>query len=105
MQSVRELLKPEPLFDIILEPFIPVVDSDFKDISLEIDEQLKLRSRMRRIVPEEFVALFGESAPKRMGFVRNPADERITRPIDDLAAFMSVALKRREPDLLPVFNA
>lgn len=105
VQSVRELLKPEPLIDIVLEPFIAVVDSDFKGISPELDEQLSLRTRMRSIVSEEFVALFGENAPKQMGFVRNPADERITRPIDDLSGFMSTALKRREPELLPVFDA
>lgn len=105
VQSVRELLKPEPLIDIVLEPFIAVVDSDFKGISPELDEQLSLRTRMRSIVSEEFVALFGENAPKHMGFVRNPADERITRPIDDLSGFMSTALKRREPELLPVFDA
>jgi hypothetical protein len=40
-----------------------------------------------------------------MGFVRNPVDERITRTIDDLTGFMRTALKRREPELLPVFDA
>lgn len=69
VQSVRELLKPEPLIDIVLEPFISVVDSDFKGISPELDEQLKLHTHMRSIVSEEFVALFGENAPKQMGFV------------------------------------
>ncbi|MFC9984696.1 hypothetical protein ACFU0W_08620 [Microbacterium keratanolyticum] len=72
-------------------PFIAVVDSDFKGISPQPDEQLSLRTRMRSIVSEEFVALFGEDAPKQMGFMRNPADERITRPIDDPSGFMSAA--------------
>ena len=68
------------------------------------DEQLKLRKRMRAIASEEFTALFGENAPKQLGFVRNPADERVTRPIDDLSSFMFTALKRRDPKLLDVFN-
>ncbi|MGY1552893.1 hypothetical protein ACW5CM_14030 [Microbacterium sp. A588] len=104
VQAVRELLKPDPLIDIVLEPFISVVDSDFRGITPALDEQLKIRDRMRSIVSEEFVALFGENAPKQLGFVRNPADERITRPIDDLSTFMSTALKRREPKLLTVFD-
>lgn len=33
-----------------------------------------------------------------------PADERITRPIDDLSSFMSTALKRRDAELLEVFK-
>ncbi|RWZ59631.1 hypothetical protein ELQ92_12455 [Labedella populi] len=105
VQAVRELLKPEPLIDIVLEPFISVVDSDFRGITPTLDEQLKVRERMRKIVSEEFIALFGQNAPKQLGFVRNPADERITRPIDDLSSFMSTALKRREPKLLSVFDA
>lgn len=105
VQAVRELLKADPLIDIVLEPFISIVDSDFKGISPALDAQLKLRSRMRKIVSEEFIALFGANAPKQLGFVRNPANEHITRPIDDLAGFMSTALKRREPDLLPVFDS
>ncbi|UYO96377.1 hypothetical protein OED01_12295 [Microbacterium sp. M28] len=104
VQAVRELLKPEPLIDIVLEPFISVVDSDFRGITPALDEQLKIRERMRTIVSEEFIALFGVNAPKQLGFVRNPADERITRPIDDLSSFMSTALKRREPKLLTVFD-
>lgn len=105
VQAVRELLKPEPLIDIVLEPFISVVDSDFRGITPALDEQLKVRQRMRKIVSEEFIALFGQDAPKHLGFVRNPADERITRPIDDLSSFMSTALKRREPKLLTVFES
>lgn len=105
VQAVRELLKPEPLIDIVLEPFISVVDSDFKGISPAIDAQLRIRTRMRKIASEEFVALFGTNVPKQMGFVRNPADERITRPIDDLSSFIGTALKRREPELLTVFDA
>ncbi len=104
VQAVRELLKADPLVDIVLEPFLSVVDSDLKGISPALDEQLELRERMRTIVSEEFTALFGENAPKQLGFVRNPADERITRPIDDLSSFMSTALKRRDPKLLEVFN-
>lgn len=104
VQAVRELLTADPLIDIVLEPFLSVIDSDFRGITPALDEQLKLRRRMRSIVSEEFTALFGKNASKQLGFVRNPADERITRPIDDLASFMSVALKRRDPKLLPVFD-
>ena len=104
VQAVRELLRTDPLIDIVLEPFLAVIDSDFSGISPALDAQLKLRKRMRTIVSEEFTALFGENAPKQLGFVRNPADERITRPLDDLSSFMSTALKRRDPELLKVFN-
>lgn len=104
VQAVRELLKADPLIDIVLEPFLSVIDRDFEGITPALDEQLKLRERMRTIVSEEFTALFGESAPKQLGFIRNPADERITRPIDDLSSFMSTALKRRDAKLLDVFN-
>lgn len=104
VQAVRELLKTDPLIDIVLEPFLSVIDSDFHGISPALDEQLKLRQRMRSILSEEFTALFGEDASKQLGFVRNPADERITRPIDDLSSFMSTALKRRDPELLEAFN-
>lgn len=72
VQAVRELLKPDPLIDVVLEPFLTVVDSDLEGISLALDKQLKLRERMRTIVSEEFTALFGENAPKQLGFVRNP---------------------------------
>lgn len=102
VQSVRELLKADPLIDIVLEPFLSVIDSDFQGISPALDEQLKLRKRIRAIVSEEFTTLFGENASRQLGFVRNPADERITRPLDDLWSFMSVALKRRDPELLEV---
>ncbi|MBN8205106.1 hypothetical protein JF550_03930 [Microbacterium esteraromaticum] len=104
VQAVRELLKADPLVDIFLAPFLSVIDRDFSGISPALDEQLKRRRRMRSIVSEEFTALFGKNASKQLGFVRNPADERITRPIDDLASFMSVALKRRDPKLLSVFD-
>lgn len=59
---------------------------------------------MRPFVTEEFTALLGENAPKKLDFVRNPASERITRPIDDLSSFMSRALKRRNPRLLDMFE-
>lgn len=36
--------------------------------------------------------------------MRNPADERITRPIDDLSSFVTTALKRRDPRLIPAFE-
>lgn len=62
------------------------------------------RASSQYSVSEEFTALFGKNASKQLGFARNPADERITRPIDDLASFQSVALKRRDPKLLPVFD-
>lgn len=37
--------------------------------------------------------------------MRYRTDERTTRPTDDLSRFTSTALKRREPELLPVFDA
>lgn len=104
VQAVREILKPDPLIDIVLEPFLSVVDRDFAGITPQLDAQLATRKRMRQIVSEEFTALFGVDAPKQLGFVRNPADERITRPIDDLSSFMMTALKRRDPSLIPVFE-
>lgn len=104
VQAVRELLRPEPLIDIVLEPFISVVDSDLRGVSPELDEQLELRRRVRTAVSEEFDALFGSGATHRLGFVRNPADERITRLLDDLGPIAPAALKRREPDLIQVFD-
>jgi hypothetical protein len=55
-------------------------------------------------VSEAFTALLGENAPKQFGFVRNPADERLTRPLDDLSSVICTALKRRDPELLGVFD-
>ncbi|MFD5224417.1 hypothetical protein ACFWHT_02210 [Microbacterium sp. NPDC058342] len=72
VQAVRELLKADPLIDIVLEPFLSVIDSDFGGITPALDEQLKLRRRMRSIVSEEFTALFGKNASKQLGFVRTP---------------------------------
>lgn len=104
VQAVHELVTEDPLIDIVLEPFIAVVDSDFAGISSAMDEQLVIRSRMRAAAAAEFLDSFGADAGQRLGFPQNPAGERITRPIADFGIFMTRALRTREPELLPVFE-
>lgn len=104
VQAVQELTKEDPLIDIVLEPFIAVVDSDFKGISPSLDMQLSIRSKMRSLAADAFLETFGDDAPQKLGFVRNPADERLTRPIADLGGFMVRTLKQRDPSLLGVFE-
>ncbi|MBY6060065.1 hypothetical protein [Microbacterium esteraromaticum] len=62
VQAIRESLKADPLIDIVLEPFLSVIDSDVSDASPALDERLKRRRRMHSIVSEEFTALFGKNA-------------------------------------------
>lgn len=104
VQSVHELLKDDPLIDIVIEPLVSVIDDDLSGVTPALDEQLKLRHRMRELAAEEFDASFGSDASRRLGFPRNPADARITRPIADLGSFMTRTLENRAPDLLPVFE-
>lgn len=105
VQAVRELLLPEPLIDIGLEPFAPVVDHDFARVSPALDYQLALRTRMRmrQAASDEFYATFGAEGSKKLGMSKNPADERVTRPIADIGGFMGLALSRRDPKLLPIY--
>ncbi|WP_447586959.1 hypothetical protein [Microbacterium lacticum] len=104
VQAVRELLKEEPLIDIVLEPFISVVDRDLAGINEQIDAQLELRAKMRSAVASEFDAAFTNRAAVRLRMTRSIADQYTTRLIDDLAPSITVALERRAPELLPVFD-
>lgn len=104
VQAVRELLTADPLIDIIIEPLPSVIDDDLIGVTPVMDEQLALRRRMRELAAEEFEASFGSDASRKLGFPRNPADARITRPIADLGSFMSRTLTNREPSLLPIFE-
>lgn len=104
VQAIRELLTERPLIDIVLEPFVTVVESDLAGISESLDTQLALRSKMRAAVAEEFDAAFANRVAVRMRMTRGLADEHTTRLIDDLAPSINVALERRAPELLPVFN-
>ena len=104
VQAVRELLTADPLIDIVLEPLVSVIDDDLQGVTAALDEQLKLRRRMRELAAEEFDTSFGSDASRKLGFPRNPADARITRPIADLGSFMVRTLENRAPELLPVFE-
>lgn len=105
VQAVRELLQPDPLIDIILEPFPSVFESDLRGINGVIDAQLKLRKKMREAVTKEFDALALNLLGSLMGGRSEPASERSARLIDELAPSMATALQRRAPDLVPVFRA
>lgn len=104
VQAVRELLTADPLIDIIIEPLPSVIDDDLIGVTPVMDKQLALRRRMRELAAEEFEASFGSDASRKLGFPRNPADARITRPIADLGSFMTRTLENREPSLLPIFE-
>ncbi|MBM7832065.1 hypothetical protein JOE59_002770 [Agromyces cerinus] len=103
VQAIRELMAEDPLIDIVIEPFTTVLDEHFEGLSPALDEQLELRRRMRRACADEFVALYGESAHTQMGFAAVPTNPRSTRMLVDFGTFMTVALKRRDPDLLPIY--
>ncbi|MBB2976480.1 hypothetical protein FHX49_002055 [Microbacterium endophyticum] len=49
-----------------------VVDSDFKGISPLLDTQLSIRSSIRSLATDAFLETFGDDAPQKLGFVRNP---------------------------------
>lgn len=104
VQAVTELLGDQPLIDIVLEPFMSVVDDDLAGISEELDAQLELRATMRAAVAAEFDAAFANRALARLRMSRGLADQYTTRLIDDLAPSITVALERRAPELLPVFQ-
>lgn len=104
VQAVRELMKEDPLIDIVIEPLSSVTDDDFEGLTPGLDAQLDLRRRMRALAADEFELSFGSEASLKLGFPRNPADARITRPITDLGSFMRRTLENRDPALLPTFE-
>lgn len=103
VQAVRELLEAEPMIDIVLEPFISIVDTDLLGINESLDVQIDLRTRMREIVAQEFTSLFSNRLAKQLRLTGNPAGERNTRLIDDLMPSIDTALQRHAPELLPIF--
>lgn len=104
VQAVRELLRDDPIIDVVLEPFSSVTEDDLRGISDVLDVQLDLRKRMRAAVSEEFNALLSNRQAKAFNLKADPSDHRAIRLISDLGPALDLALERRAPELLPTFT-
>lgn len=112
VEAVREMDRPDPLIDLIIEPFAGLREHHFEGLSESLDAQLTIRQRMREAATQEAWSLnpdasSGSFDPDRVVMLL-PNGEPLTasepRLISEAGPFLRRALVDREPELVKTYD-
>jgi hypothetical protein len=112
VEAVREMDRPDPLIDLIIEPFAGLREHHFEGLSESLDAQLAIRQRMREAAIQEAWSLnpdasIGSFDPDRVVMLL-PNGEPLTasepRLISETGPFLRRALVDREPELVTTYD-
>lgn len=112
VEAVKEMDRPDPLIDLILEPFAGLREQHLAGLSSKLDEQLQLRARMRRAAVDEAWSLNPDAASSHFDVdqvvMLLPNGEPLTasepRLIAEAGPFLRRALVGRDPELVSVYD-
>lgn len=112
VEAVREMDRPDPLIDLILEPFAGLREHHLAGLSSTLDAQLQLRARMRKAAVDEAWSLNPDAGSTRFDtdqvVMLLPNGEPLTadepRLIAEAGPFLRRALADRDPELVPVYD-
>lgn len=111
-EAVREMDRPDPLIDLVIEPFAGLREHHFEGLSESLDAQLKMRQRMREAATQEAWSLNPDASsdsfdPDRVVMLL-PDGEPLTasepRRISETGPFLRRALVDRDPDLVEIYD-